>query len=195
MINPTLDVMRMMYAFGQKIPTEFVIPDQSTLDLRHTLMAEECAEMLTAWRNIIAIAQVIIPVPESEGSDIYTITESELDDLKTLTAEFMKEFCDVLFVTLGTVASLGLNPEPFWESVLENNLQKASNKVVRDDGKITKGDAPKLNLTSLVSAAIEYPVDSWKFNFSEEIHKERSATMSRFFGEMYFGMSIPETSE
>ncbi len=71
----------------------------------------------------------------------------------------IKEICDLLYVTLGTVVELGIDLSPFWDAVHASNMAKTDGTVWAD-GKVQKpeGWRPpdiKALLERQVSAAAE----------------------------------------
>ena len=58
-----------------------------------------------------------------------------------------KELCDLLYVVIGTAVSLGLDVEPLFDAVHENNLSKSGHQI---DGKVTKQGAPEVDLAPLI---------------------------------------------
>jgi len=55
--------------------------------------------------------------------------------------ETIKELCDLLYVTYGAAVALGVDLDPFFQAVHENNMSKVSSDGTvhyREDGKVLK---------------------------------------------------------
>lgn len=69
-------------------------------------------------------------------------------------ANIAKELCDLVYVTLGTAVSLGINLNPIWDAVHKSNMEKAKGPK-REDGKILKPEGWKPpNIQSLIEEQI-----------------------------------------
>lgn len=52
--------------------------------------------------------------------------------------DYVKELCDLLVVTIGTLHSIGVDPQELWDRVWDSNMSKLP-FTKREDGKIQKG--------------------------------------------------------
>lgn len=99
---------------GQEIPKCLTYPSQDVVNLRRKLIAEECAELIEAFKTIEA----------DEDQDPDNLVDA------------VKELCDILVVTYGALVALGVDGDAAFRLVMENNDGKIAHKIVRDDGKI-----------------------------------------------------------
>lgn len=106
-------VARMMAAFGQCVPVRPTLPDAATVELRAALISEEYLEVIDAINT--------------KQTDIEHI---------------VKELCDLLFVTYGTILSYGVNPDFAFNLVYKSNMSKIGINGVPEkapNGKVLKG--------------------------------------------------------
>ncbi len=99
------------------------IPDdkKDMLTLRKRLVSEECAEVIEAIEIL-------------EKTDIAGRKEAE--------AHVLKECIDLLYVTYGTIKSLGWDADLAFNEVHRSNMSKVGDDgkpIYREDGKILKG--------------------------------------------------------
>lgn len=113
-MNPMqTQVATFMRAVGQEINTSPGLPEHATRRLRHTLIGEESAELLSA-----------LSPPNGSPESV---------------AEIAKELCDLLYVAFGTAVSYGIDLDPIFTIVHESNMQKLEGPI-RADGKRMKPD-------------------------------------------------------
>ncbi len=99
------------------------IPDdrQDMLNLRKKLITEECAEVIEA---------------------IEILEKTDVLDRKKAEADVLKECIDLLYVTYGTIKSMGWDADAAFQEVHRSNMSKVGEDgkpVYREDGKILKG--------------------------------------------------------
>lgn len=111
------------YISKQPAPDRVVTTSNDTLGtLRRRLINEEAKELCDAW------------------SDFDTATE---DTLRLLAlSRLIDGMVDLMYVTVGAAVSLGIDLDPFWDLIHDNNMSKVDGRlgprVYRDDGKILK---------------------------------------------------------
>lgn len=124
-------------------PTE---PDETTRHLRAALILEETLEVLRELGYTVTVSDYgpeLEDLPPSDGIGI----EPEPVNLPKLA----KELCDLLYVVYGTAVTLGLDIQPLFTAVHQNNLTKAGGPI-RADGKRMKPDGYQpVDLTHLVT--------------------------------------------
>ncbi|PZR53898.1 hypothetical protein DNL40_06260 [Xylanimonas oleitrophica] len=107
-------------AVGESVPAGPTLPDLATLDLRETLLREEFAEVLE--QVALLRARVVAGQEASEDAGLADI------------ARLAHELADLLYVTYGALAALGVPADRVFAEVHAANLAKASGPR-RADGK------------------------------------------------------------
>ena len=105
-----------MGAVPPEVPT---VPTEKTLDLHHTLIREEYAEVTEAVELLRA----------TEDGDAQTAALAHL----------MHECADLLFVTYGMMVACGVDADEVYGEISRANMHKASGPR-RADGKVLKPD-------------------------------------------------------
>lgn len=98
--------------FGLHIEDQPTLPDENTRELRRKLLREEVEEYLEAEDN---------------------------DDI----TEICRELSDVLYIVYGTAVSYGLPIDQMFAEIHNSNMSKLGKDgkpVIREDGKILKGE-------------------------------------------------------
>jgi predicted HAD superfamily Cof-like phosphohydrolase len=104
-----------MQEVGQPTPTHPCRWSPELLQLRRTLINEECDEVLAVFEYME------VKTPNLVSTDI--------------TLEMVKELCDLLVVTYGALVSLGVDGDAAFRLVMENNDGKIAHAQRREDGK------------------------------------------------------------
>lgn len=103
-------------AVGEDVPTAPQIPTAGRLHLRATLIREEFQEVQEE------IAALTARLPDTQPSDL---------------APLAHELADLLYVTYGTFAALGIDADAVFAEVHRANMEKAGGPR-RADGKVLK---------------------------------------------------------
>lgn len=117
------DQVRHFMALGrQATPEKISSHDRTNLELRAKVMMEEIQEFQKAcWRRSIARSK------------------EEIDEAE---AEMMDALIDINYTTFGTMVTLGIDGDPFWDEVHRSNMSKVDGSLgpirFRADGKILK---------------------------------------------------------
>lgn len=111
-------------AFGLVDPTRPKVPSNELIILRNKLLQEEYSEAL------------------DESNDIFqkNITNQEIKD--TDLHSLAKELADLLYVTYGYAAALGIDLDMVFDEVHRSNMSKLGENgkpIYREDGKVLKG--------------------------------------------------------
>lgn len=112
-------VTEFMVAMGQTVPHPGLAPAIRDADLRASLIAEEAVETINALGLGVSIEHWQQTNPEGNLVDL-------IDGL-----------CDLLYVTIGTAVSAGIDLDPFFDEVHRSNMSKVGG-AVREDGKRLK---------------------------------------------------------
>ena len=99
---------------GDPPPAAPALPDPRVLELRRTLIAEECREVMEAFEKIVAARE----------------QDAAL-------APLAHELADLLYVTYGSLIACGVDPDEVFAEVHRANMHKASGPR-REDGKQMK---------------------------------------------------------
>ena len=94
--------------------------------LRANLILEETTEVLDALGFLIEIDETGTPQAVSHGSPYHHHPSLQV-----------KELCDLLYVVFGTAVTMGVDLQPFFTLVHENNMTKVGGEI-RADGKRLK---------------------------------------------------------
>ncbi len=147
-------VKEWMREFGQEAGDTPTLPELGTLKLRHELIHEEaleCLGALTAFR--MAYAKGRQP------------TEEEYVHL-------LKELADLIVVTVGTFAALGVDGDHVTNEVINNNYEKLSSRRFSDSGKLIVPPEIKKQLKQKVEDSlksfIRKPPEQLSFLFDKQ---------------------------
>lgn len=113
MLSNADKVARMMGCWQQEMPLYPKAMDSDTQNLRIKLIREEFNEVLEAFETGQTVPEVV------------------------------KELCDLLTVTYGTLLTMGVNPDIAFNMVHVSNMSKLDSDgrpVFREDGKVMKGE-------------------------------------------------------
>jgi len=121
------------------VPT---VTDIESRKLRAKLMFEEFEELLDELG--LQINFELIPAEDGIEDDImrFEIVFDEIPNHKVDLAKVAKETSDLLYVTYGTGASMGLPIDDVYQAVHNSNMSKMGpdgKAIRREDGKILKG--------------------------------------------------------
>jgi predicted HAD superfamily Cof-like phosphohydrolase len=108
-----------------KDPRKPTVPTPDDIVLRMKLMCEELQETLKELGY--AVTFDVTPIPDFEGVNL---------------AQVSKELTDLLYVTYGTLARLGVDGDEVFAEVHRSNMSKVGPNGValyREDGKVLKG--------------------------------------------------------
>lgn len=136
------DVRQFMAAFNQKMPETPQWPDQSTMDLRVRLVAEEFCEWLrdSGYEGNLWIGRYDPTLPGcSETREIFCWGyEPDTEDMigarsfpKTADA-----IIDQIYVLIGSLLAMGIDFWPLWAEVQRKNMEKVGGPII--NGKVTK---------------------------------------------------------
>ena len=112
-------------AMEQEAPTYPSVPDARLASMRLRLIKEEMKEVDDEF-------QVLLRMTRSKATP---------DQITTVLQALVKELCDLIYVTEGTLVAFGCDDGPF-EAVHRSNMSKLGHDgrpVKRADGKVTKG--------------------------------------------------------
>lgn len=105
-------------AFGQPVAPQPTLPEQDTLQLRKRLLQEEFAEVCVEIERL----ESQLETPGSIPDQLYRLAH---------------ELADLLYVTYGTFAALGIDPQPVFAEIHRANMRKITGDI-RPDGKRLK---------------------------------------------------------
>ncbi|MFN8510908.1 MAG: hypothetical protein U0Z75_10205 [Deinococcaceae bacterium] len=119
-------------AFGQPVAQQPTLPAQGTLQLRKRLLQEEFAEVCVEIERL----ESQLETPGSIPDQLYRLAH---------------ELADLLYVTYGTFAALGIDPQQVFAEIHRANMRKITGDI-RPDGKRLK---PKNFVPADIHAVIQ----------------------------------------
>lgn len=122
---------------ARTVPTEL---SPSERHLRAQLMLEETVEVL-AELGFELESEILVEVETRHDGAFLTSLAKELSDL--------------LYVTFGTAVTAGLDIQPFFDAVHENNMTKTGGPVRPDGKRLKPPDYKPVNLSSVLRAQLE----------------------------------------
>lgn len=123
------DVREFMKATGQPTP-EHADPDSVPLQMRANLLLEECLETVEALGFSLVVDEQYPPT--------FALRKVREPDWP----EVIDGVCDVVYVAIGLLVTLGVNIGPYWHEVQRSNMAKVGGPI-RDDGKLLKPEGWK----------------------------------------------------
>jgi predicted HAD superfamily Cof-like phosphohydrolase len=106
-----------MIKVGQAAPKSYTRPNYATVSLRQNLITEEYKEVENA------LLQYRIALVDNYGETGAAVA-------------LVKELCDLLVVTYGTLTALGIDADEAFAIVMKENYGKVAHAEDRGDGKI-----------------------------------------------------------
>lgn len=119
-------------AFEQPAPSAPTVPDRALAALRMRLIREEYEEVQAESDKLLRALSLC---------DTYDQNPANYDEIVGIIQAYVKEVCDLLYVTEGTLVALGVYPDAY-DEVHRSNMSKLGRDgkpVRRDDGKALKG--------------------------------------------------------
>ena len=142
-----VDVRDFMVAVGQHVPGKMTMPSKKVVLARVKFILQEAMELAKACgvRTVTvdnATGQVTLePTPYLDNPDYIAVDVVEVADA----------LGDLLYVVHGTGVAYGMDLEPIFQAVHDNNMTKIPDGYMDDGGKRRKGPNYKeLDLTMLV---------------------------------------------
>jgi len=138
-----LCVRRWMQAVDQDTPPAPFVPiGEGVLELRKELIREEAKEAGEAFDNLLNftnmdVEDMLIPIQTASMTDL------------------VKELADILVVTYGAFAAIGVDADKAMNIVMHNNFGKVEHGVKRDDGKIVVDAETKERLKNEVTTRLK----------------------------------------
>lgn len=118
----------------QATPTEAIQLDDATLTLREKLIEEESEECIEAFQNIRDAK------PGTHMAPLYR--------------DLIKELADVLVVTYGAFAAMGINADLVYQAVMQNNTGKLNCSKSNEIGKLVPNPQAKAQLKAQIIAEL-----------------------------------------
>lgn len=136
-------VKAFMLKAGQEVHDVPSMPSDETIQLRARLIMEEALETIAALGCMVEldynyavgddVLAGLIKVWPEEITKIRTKKYSNVD-----LTEIVDGCCDVMYVTLGTLISFGIQDCEYFDEVCYNNLSKVYPNCTKVDGKVQK---------------------------------------------------------
>ena len=121
--TPMSDVAELMVTYEQAMPDSPTIPSREILLLRARLVIEEALEFVKAAGCSVRFDSYIEPDGRIRKEAVVSVDEKVTPNL----VEMVGGLGDILVVTYGSAAALGVNMQPVWNEIQRSNLSKGIN--------------------------------------------------------------------
>jgi predicted HAD superfamily Cof-like phosphohydrolase len=133
---------------AKDIPTRPSIPHLRVRKLRARLMTEELFELITDGLGLRMYLSSAEGLKEVLFEDVFFEEDGEKVPLLEMIADGLAD-CEV--VNMGTAVVCGLNTQPIFDEVMNNNMLKLTTGTIDEHGKLIKAkDHPKPDIASEV---------------------------------------------
>ncbi len=105
--NAHNEMVEWMRAFGQEVPQDKTIPSQSIINLRSKLIDEESMETTTELNRLH-----------------FSVKYNDPKNCRESYVSILDGLGDLLFVTIGTLVSFGVDTQQVWNEILRSNWTK-----------------------------------------------------------------------
>ena len=134
-----------MLKAGQEVHDVPAMPSDETIELRARLIMEEALETIAALGCKVYLDCGYVTVTDGLGmmktievnpSEVVKVRSTKYANVDLV--EIVDGCCDVMYVTLGTLISFGIQDCEYFDEVCYNNLSKVYPNCVKVDGKVQK---------------------------------------------------------